>query len=67
MEDKQEKLPKPDWQNKNRKLRRITLAKKDCNNSVAWRIDRKKKIFIEINRNCDKVLRMILEMRTIYT
>ena len=34
-EDKLEKSPEPDWRNKERKYRRTTLAKEDCENTAA--------------------------------
>ena len=66
-EDELEKLPEPDWQNEERKYRRTTLAEEDRKNTAAWRIDSQEKLFTEMDRNSDRVLKMILDMHTIYT
>ena len=66
-EDELEKLPESDWQNKKRKYRRTTIAEEDRKNTVAWRIHSQKKLFTEIEKNPNGVLKMILDMRTIYT
>ena len=60
-------MPEPDWRNKKRKYRHTTLAKEDRKNTVAWRINSQKKLFIEIDKNSYRVLKIILDMRTIYT
>ena len=65
-EDELEKLPEPNWQNKKHKYKRITLAKDNRGNTAAWQINSQEKLFIEIDRNLDGVLNMILDMRTIY-
>ena len=66
-ENELEKLPEPDWQNKKRKYRRTILAEESQKNTAAWQIDSQEKLFIEMDRNSDGVLKMILDMRTIYT
>lgn len=66
-EDKLEKLPKPDQQNKEHKYRCTTLAEKNRKNTVAWQIDSREKLFIEMDRNSDGVLKIILDMCIIYT
>ena len=66
-EDELEKSPEPDWRNKERKYRRPTLVEKDRENTAAWQIDSQEKLFTEMDRNPDGVLKMILDMRTIYT
>ena len=65
-EDELEKLPEPDWRNKERKYRSTTLTEEDHEKTAAWRIDRQEKLFTEMDRNADGVLKMILDMRTIY-
>ena len=44
-----------------------TFAEKDCKNAAIWQIDSQKNLFIEMNKNPNEVLKMILDMRTIYT
>ena len=66
-EDETEILPEPDWQNKKRKHRRATLAKKDHDNTAAWQINSQEKLLTEIDKDPDGVLTMILDMRNIYT
>ena len=66
-EDELEKSPEPDWRNEERKHRRTTLAEDDRENTAAWQIDSREKLFTEMDRNPDGVLKMILDMRTIYT
>ena len=66
-EDELEKLPEPNWRNKKRKYRRTTLAEEDRENNAAWQINSQEKLFTEMDRNPDGVLKMILDMRTIYT
>ena len=60
-------MPEPDWENKKRKYRRTMLAEKDRKNTAAWQIDSQEKLFIEIDRNPNRVLKMILDMHIIYT
>ena len=43
------------------------LAKKDCENTVAWQINSQKKLFTKIHKNSNRVLKIILDMRIIYT
>ena len=43
------------------------LAEKDRKTTAAWQIDSREKLFIEIDGNPDEVLKMILDIRTIYT
>ena len=43
------------------------LTKKDYKNIAAWQIDSQKKLSTEIDRNPDKVLKIILDICTIYT
>lgn len=43
------------------------LTKKDCKNTVTWQIDSWKKLFKEIDGNPNAILKMILDMHTIYT
>ena len=59
-------MPKSDWRNKKRKYGRTTFAEEDLKNTTAWLIDSQKKLFTEMNRNPDGVLKMILDMHTIY-
>ena len=66
-EDELEKSLEPDWRNEERKHRHTTLAEDDRENTAAWRIDSREKLFTEMDRNHDGVLKMILDMRTIYT
>ena len=66
-EDEPEKLPEPDWRNKERKYRHITLVEENRKNTAAWQINSQEKLLIEMNRNPDTVLKMILDMCTIYT
>ena len=66
-ENELEKLPEPDWQNKERKYKCTTFAKKNYENTVAWQINNQEKLFTEINKNPNGVLKMIFDMRTIYT
>ena len=42
------------------------LAEKNCKNIAVWQIDSQKKLFSEIDKNPDRVLKMILDMCTIY-
>ncbi len=66
--DEPENLPVPDWRNKKRKHRRITLAEKNvCDNTAAWRIDSREKLLTEMNKDPDGVLMMILDIRKTYT
>ena len=65
--DKLENLPKPDWQNKEHKHRCTILVKKDCNNTIAWRIDSQEKLLPEMNKDPDEVLIIILDICNIYT
>ena len=60
-------MPEPDWQNKERKHRRATLAEKDCDNTITWQIDSREKLLTEMDKNPNRVLTMILDMRNIYT
>ena len=60
-------LPEPDWQNKERKHRRVTFAEEDCDNTAAWRIDSREKLLTEMDKDLDGVLTIILDMRNIYT
>ncbi len=60
-------MPIPDWQNKERKHKRATIAGKDRDNTIAWQIDSQEKLLIEIDKDPDRVLIMILDMRNIYT
>ena len=66
-EDEIEMSPEPDWRNKKHKYRRATIAEKDCDNTTAWQIDSREKLLTEIDKNPDRVLTMILDMRNIYT
>ena len=66
-EDETEILPEPDWQNKERKHRRTTLAEEDCDNTATWQIDSQEKLLTEMDKDLDGVLTMILDMRNIYT
>ncbi len=66
-DDEPENMPVPDWQNKERKHRRATLAEEDRDNTAAWRIDSREKILTEMDKDPDGVLTMILDMRNIYT
>ena len=66
-EDKTEILPELDWQNKERKHRRATLAEENRDNTAAWQIDSREKLLTEIDKDPDGVLTMILDMRNIYT
>ena len=43
------------------------LAKEDCDNTTAWRIDSWKKLLTEIDKDPDGVLTIILDMHNIYT
>ncbi len=43
------------------------LAKEDCDNTAAWRIDSREKLLTEIDKDPDEVLTMILDMCNIYT
>lgn len=38
---------------------------KDFKNCVAWQMDSQEKLFRKRNRNLDKILKMIFDMRTI--
>ena len=42
------------------------LTKIDCENTAIWQIDSQEKLFTKIDKNLDGVLKMILNMRTIY-
>ena len=64
-ENKPEKLPELDWQKKKFKHKYITLTKKDCNNTATWQIDRQENLLIEIDKNGDRVLTIILDMQSI--
>ena len=66
-EDETEISPEPDWQNKERKHRRATLAEKDRDNTVAWRINNQEKLLIEMDKDPNGVLTIILDIRNIYT
>ena len=57
----------PDWQNKQRKHRHATLAEEDRDNTANWRIDNREKLLIEMDKDPNGVLIMILDMRNIYT
>ena len=61
-----EKLPEPDWTNKKRKYRCLMLIKEDHKNTTAWQIESWEKLFIEIDRNPNRVMKIIVNMRTIY-
>lgn len=65
--DKLEKLPELDWQNKKRKHRRTTLTEENRKNTIIWQIDSWEKLFTEIDRNSDRILKIILDIPTIYT
>ncbi len=43
------------------------LAEKDCNNIAAWQIDSREKLLIEMDKDLDGVLTMILNISNIYT
>ena len=60
-------MPKPDWQNKKYKYKYNTLAEKVRENIAAWQINSQEKLFIKINKNLNGVLRIILDIYTIYT
>ena len=66
-EDEIEILPESDWWDKERKHRRTTLAEEDCDNIATWQIDSREKLLIEMDKDPDGVLTMILDMRNIYT
>ncbi len=57
----------PDWRNKKHKHRRIKLAKEDCDNTAAWQIDSRERLLIEMDKDYEGVLTMILDMHNIYT
>ncbi len=67
MDDKPKNLPVLDWRNKERKHRRATLAEKDCDNTASWQIDSREKLLIEMDKDPDGVLTMILDIYNIYT
>ena len=60
-------MQEPDWQNKKRKYKHTALGKKDRKNTAAWQIDCPEKLFTEMDRKPDGILKMILDMRIIYT
>ena len=60
-------MPQPNWQNKERKHGRSILAKKNHNNIVVWQINSRETLLIKINKDLNRVLTMILDMRIIYT
>ncbi len=66
-DDEPENLPVPDWQNKEHKHRRATLAEEDCDNTTTWRINSREKLLTEMDKDPDRVLTMILDMCNIYT
>ena len=65
--DETEILPEPDWQNKEHKYRRATLAEKDCNYTAVWQINSQEKLLTEMDKDPNRVLTIILDMRNIYT
>lgn len=65
--DKPKRLIEWDWQNIKRNNRHTMPTKKYCKNTVAWQIDTQEKLSTKIYRNSDKILKMILDMRTINT
>ena len=66
-DDESERLQELDWRNEERKHRCTTLAEEDRKTTAAWQIDSREKLFIEMDGNPDGVLKMILDMCTIYT
>ena len=66
-EDELEKSPDPDWQHEGTKRRRSALIQEEHDNFAAWQINSRKKLMTEIDRDPDKVLSMILDMRKTYT
>lgn len=60
-------MPVSDWQNEERKHKCAIFAKKDDNHTTAWQIDSREKLLIEINKDPEEVLTIILDLRNIYT
>lgn len=60
--DEPENLLLTDWWKKERKYRRITFVEKVCENTVDWQNDSWEKLLIEINKNPDRFLIIILDM-----
>ena len=65
-EDEIEILPEPDWRNEECKYRRATLAEENRDNTKAWQIDSREKLLTEMDKDPNKVLTIILDMRNIY-
>ena len=65
-EDETKILPESDWQNKERKHRRATLAEENCDNTAVWQIDSQEKLLTEMDKDPDEVLTMILDICNIY-
>lgn len=49
-------MSKPDWQKKEYKDKHIIFAKKYCKNIAIWQINSWENLFIEIDKNFDKIL-----------
>lgn len=65
-EDKLKKLLDPDWQHEEIKVRYSAFGLEKNNNSVACQIDSQEKLMTEIDKDSDKVLSKILDMRKTY-
>lgn len=65
-EDKSEKSPDLDWRYKEIKHRNSALIQEDYNNSATWQINNQEKMMIEIYKDLDRILSMILDMRKSY-
>ena len=59
-------LSKLYWQNKECKYRYAMLTEKDCDITATWQIDSRERLLIEINKDSNGILTIILDMRNIY-
>ncbi len=66
-DEESENLLVLDWQNKECKHRRVTLAEENGNNITTWQINSQEKLLTELDKDSDRVLMMILDMYNIYT
>lgn len=56
-----------DWRNKKRKYSCTTFIQKDCKNSSTWQINSWVILLTEIDKNADRVIRIIFDIGNIYT
>lgn len=65
--DKPENLLRSNWQNEECHHRHKMQIGNNRSNTATWAINIQAKLFIEINKDPDRVLTMIVDMRNIYT